>query len=298
MSLKDDINELTAMNFFEAAYYSEANHGGPNLERLGFLQPVAWPEVPHVEPDYLLIHPARKYCLIVDTKSGHVETRDVRQAKDYRTMDVYKVSDACRKIAKSMGVRNVDVTSFDVCFQYYAHMLAGDNPAHYAASEDLPAIAKYATIVAVDNTTRMWQTSEVNERSLSIVEFDQAFHQGVPLPKDPPMLRRVTKNPSYELLAWAIADWVSGLRFRRMSVQVSAQRIRDELLGSHRWVTLRKIQNVLDRLRDGQFCHLPRQDAKGFITEYSFDAPEKLITDLINPLFAGQTLDEIVLGRS
>lgn len=298
MSLKDDINELTAMNFFEAAYYSEANHGGPNLQRLGFLQPVSWPEVPHVEPDYFLIHPAERYCLILDAKSGHVEPKDAEQAKSYRRLEVYEVSDACAKIAKSMGVRNPDVTSFDVCFQYYAHMLEDENAQKYARAEDLAAVAKEATIVAVDSDKRRWVTSTRNARPLTFAKLNEAARIGIPLPKDPPMNRRLTKNPSYELLAWAIADWVSSLRFRRASVQVSAERVRNELLGSQRSVTLTRISSVLEKLREGSFCRMPHQETKGFLAEYSFDTPERLISDLINPLFAGKTLDEIVSNRA
>ncbi len=295
MTLKDEVNELRAMDFFEAAYFSEANRSGPNLRSMGFLDPLRWPPLNRVEPDYFLIHPAHHYCLILDTKSGHLEHDDVEQARAYRALPLYEVSDACERIAKSIGLPNPDIVAFDVGFQYYSHMLEGESLTEYATNSDLDALRKEVTVVTVDSGRRRWGTWTQNNRSLSNPRIDTAFRTGTALPMDPPPNVLLTQRPSDELVALVIADWVLRLRVRQRTVEISPQRVRDELLASYPQVTLAKIESILKKFRQARFCSVPRQDSPRFLTAYAFDSPDRLIPDLINPLYAEKTLDEVTL---
>ena len=293
MSLGDEVNELTAMDYLEAADFSEASQGGPNLLAAGFSAPLRWPEISRLEPDYLLVSPALQYALVVDVKSGHIQKDDPVQARAYRALPPYVVSDFCAKMFKALGLSSPNVRNFDVCFLYYQGMLEGANLLKYANQSDLDALVTEATILVTDPSLRrltLWQGSA---RPLSNATLDGFLRAGIRIPKNPASKVRLTRHPSDEMIALVVAQAVLDRRGRQRSVSLSPQMIRDEILGSPRDVTLRKMESILVKLRRGGFCSIPRQQATGFQAEYAFDDVAGLIAGLINPMFAGKTLEEL-----
>lgn len=281
------------MDFLEAAYFSESNRSGPNLSHFGFRAPIRWPQMKKVEPDYLLIEPGRQYCLIVDVKSGYIQHDDWKQAEAYRSIPLYEIVDVCEKISKARGWPNPNIRSFDVCFQYYAHIVKDAELSRYAIPKDIEQLKERATIVVVDTEAKRWQIWSGSSRPLGVTELQMLLQAGLVIPSDPAPSVLLTAHPSDELVVLALCDAVLHRRARQKPVLLSPQKVREEIFASYPQVTLAKIQTLLNKIRQYGLCSIPRQGSTGFQTEYLFDRPEDLIPHVIDQLYSGRSVDEL-----
>jgi len=301
MGIKEEINEIEAVDFCYACYYSEANHGKRNLQDLGFLPPIDYMKCGPKTPDLVYLKPINGkkelFALLIDTKSGHIQEDHLEdQAKVYaKKVDGLAIQDSL----KTYGRRNpiIDkyasykVINFSVAFQYYAHILDGANQ---EKKKILDELAKLITILSCKkgDCVRFW-------KGIKIKDADTAsyFDSGIEVPTDALRNGRLSESPSEELVAITIADHAMACRSRYKNPILTARQLQNDVFRGR--VRMGRIETVMSNMNELGICVKKRPQSDdpppSSEQEYEFCDIGLLITELINPLMDGNdTLKNLV----
>lgn len=225
MSLKQQINELEAYNFFYSAYVSEIPNN-KTLDKIGFSCPFHQPKISIKTPDFIAIKLETGYALLVECKSGHLQKEDIKQAKEYsKLFGLYEIEQECRKILRDNKFK---LNKFDIAFQYYDNMLV---EATEKNAEELIQLENTVSIFSCKKggLYKVYSKAELNDQ-----ETHNLLSNGIRVPQNPDPKYLLTDDANEDLIAFSIVThFLKHITTQKNNVQFTMNELEENLYGHY-----------------------------------------------------------------
>lgn len=296
LRFQDEINEVEALNFCYASYFSETNSAYGNLANLGYRAYIRNLKFGPKEPDFSFFFPDLStkeiFILMIEVKSGRVQEKHVReQATAYSKLDKVRVKDTFKRVSKNyeplQRFAAYEAVEFSVIFQYYEDVLSNcGNP----ESGILDELNRHVHVTSCKKGDKTCSWGGVPLKNIPTTAL---FQTGIKMPYVAADRKLMPDNPGEEFVAFCIARHVLNTNFLTEIPEVTAFQLKnDEFIYPD--PTLARIETVLGKMRRLGLCVKKQMDDKSAQQVFSFPAATLLPKELIDPLKEGQTLDEML----